>query len=152
MFTQQTQIRQCCFTTLSPRDDVMSVTISSRTVTTRKHTTLVPHLQSVADIGSDQALFATHVERSGGAAQNDRQDPGITRELPQLAWSEHGAVSQTGCVAVAKQILVVDQHHHMGTIATVFGYGLLDRDPASQLDESISTTLRPRRLRHTRIT
>ena len=81
MFTQQTQIRQCCFTTVSPRFDVVSVTISSRTVTTRKHTTLVPHMQGMADIGGDEPLFATHIEYSGGAAQNDRQDPGITREL-----------------------------------------------------------------------
>ena len=47
----------------------------------------------MANIGSNQALFAAHIEHTGGAAQNDRQDPGITRELPQLAGSQLGAIS-----------------------------------------------------------
>ena len=81
MFTQQTQIRQRCVATVGPRDDVVDVAIGSGPVATRKHTTLVPHMQGVADIGCDEALFAAHIEHTGGAAQNDGQDPGITRVL-----------------------------------------------------------------------
>ena len=92
MFTQQTQIRQRCVTTVSPRLDVVGVAIGSGPVATRKHTTLVPHMQGVADIGGDQALFAAHIEHTGGAAQDDGQDAGITGVLPQLARGEHGAV------------------------------------------------------------
>ena len=81
MFTQQTQIRQRCFTTLSPGLDVVSVAIGSGTVTTRKHTTPIPHMQGMADIRSNQPLLAAHIQHTGGAAQNDGQDPGVAGVL-----------------------------------------------------------------------
>ncbi len=129
----------------------MRIAIGSGPVAARKHTAPVPHLESVADIGGDEALFAADVQYAGGAAQDHWQDAGVAGVLPQLTGSQLGAVSQTGTSAITQQVVVVDQHHQVGTIPTMLGCFPVDSDPAGQLHQRIRAALWPRRLRHTRV-
>ena len=94
--TQQHQILQRCWPVVLPGDDVMRVAVSGWPVAAGKHASFVTGMHGVADVGGDEALFASHIERCRGAAQDGRDDARVACPPAQLSGRQFGAVDQTG--------------------------------------------------------
>src|SRR5690242_14368868 len=139
---EEDTVFQAGFAVVCPVFDVMTLAPAWGPPAAGEGAALVPRDQGSADRSADGASFPSDVEHLSLPGKDDGQDLCVAGQLPDLGGAELRAVVQAAGADFAAELVVVDGHHDLWSIAAVLReFAALVRQFADR-DQRVGPTLR----------